>query len=155
MTISSFKWGSDRENRACRIDFRCQLQPVPGRGVFDRSRSHFNHCSSDLTRMMMSRSKSDLTETIGPAGSTTGVDCSLCQAGTYSSGSGLVSFCGTGYSLSNKSSPKRRSDKDHRAAGATTSFSCSLCQAGTFWTGSGLALLWQWLPAKQAVSLES
>jgi hypothetical protein len=93
------------------------------------------------------------------AGASAAVLCSLCAAGTYSTGSGPV-----GQSPTPEASVK--SYMSHQIwtrwhlcsaassaccvlaiaqlrscahlAGSTTAVACSLCQAGTFWTGSGL-----------------
>ena len=73
---------SDNDNVACRRDCRCQLQPVPGRDVLYRIRSPFLHCYGTQSR--------DLTKTIWPAGATTGASCSVCQAGTFLTGSGQL-----------------------------------------------------------------
>ena len=41
-------------------------------------------CISDAS----GRQRLGLTEAVGPAGATTGLNCSLCEAGTYGTGSG-------------------------------------------------------------------
>jgi LSD1 subclass zinc finger protein len=37
----------------------------------------------------------DLMRTVYPAGATADINCSLCQAGTYGTGSGMVNCCET------------------------------------------------------------
>ena len=85
------------------------------------------------------------------AGATAGVDCSLCEAGTYGTGSGEDTLC-------ERSSGQRRLLIDRLsslsiaisqlavsgdvllmglAAGATTGLNCSLCEAGAYGTASG------------------
>jgi hypothetical protein len=101
------------------------------------------------------------------AGATAGLSCSLCEAGTYRTGSGqdartrtpvfssrktvLLSqqlsgfsyflFCLGYFKIYSPSSGWTVRSQDLAltifAAGATAGISCSLCEAGTYWTGSG------------------
>jgi hypothetical protein len=101
------------------------------------------------------------------AGATSSFNCSLCQAGTYSTGSGHKSLCSfqilchpqtthfhqsyqfkchclAGHSATwlhsccdGARSVARYTKKSDWCAGASTGLNCSLCQAGTYSTGSG------------------
>jgi hypothetical protein len=92
---------------------------------------------------------------ISAAGATADVDCSLCEAGTYGTGSGqnpltrnqylsqyaVLIFFSFSLLFCEQHLSIRPDSPDLRltifAAGATAGISCSLCEAGTYWTGSG------------------
>ena len=105
----------DDGEMACRRDYRPQLQPVPGGDVLDRIRSAwmdvFDQIMLALSQMhhhdyemsllwhfpFMHNGYKDFFDDIArrqpmtmvrAAGATTGRNCSLCQAGTFLSGSG-------------------------------------------------------------------
>ena len=92
----------------------------------------------------------DLTLTIFAAGATAGISCSLCEAGTYWTGSGqdpltektkelaiddCLYFSHTFVEAQLFGS--RNLSMTVFAAGATSGLNCSLCYAGTYLTGSG------------------
>ena len=111
MTVTPYQLRSDTDGMACRRDYRSQLQPVPGRELlhwirsggtnrlhcaltsvvhvseYDESCMHVDCCHACISDAS-GRQSLGLTEAFGPAGATTYLNCSLCQAGSYSTGSG-------------------------------------------------------------------
>ena len=77
----------NRDEWACRRYFTSQLQPVPGRDLRDgiRSGSDDSWCNFPHITCWIGQ---ELSQMIGSAGSTTGANCSLCEAGTFGTGAG-------------------------------------------------------------------
>ena len=127
------------------------MYPVSGPGT--QQSSYRFDCQGDVACLL--------------SGSAAVSTCSLCQAGTYGTGSGqdartrtpvlrsrktvLLSqqlsgfsfflFCLGYFKICSPSSGWTVRSQDLTltifAAGATAGISCSLCEAGTYWTGSG------------------
>jgi hypothetical protein len=96
---------------ACRHHCRPQLQPVPGRDLLYRIRSGckglsgscictVTSCAPWILVCMTMTFKPAVMLMVWPAGATTDLNCSLCQAGTYGTGSGSCAFDWTRWTCS-------------------------------------------------------
>ncbi len=78
---------TESNDLVCRLNYGSQLQPVRGRDLRDRIRSGCDDVSFDIQCIAYFFSHA-LMQMIWSAGSTTGANCSLCEAGTFGTGSG-------------------------------------------------------------------
>ena len=86
-------YSRDLTETNCRRFFTWQLRPVRGRDLLDRIRSGCHDFSCNFQRITCLISQ-ELSQVIWSAGSATAANCSLCEAGTFGTGSGQGALIG-------------------------------------------------------------